>query len=721
MLKHCHATSFDPNRRSKRNLAFSANGDNVSNNGSSTAESIHMNGVPNENITSVGNNPHDSSFQCSTPVSSNGLTASTSFLTLNSIAQQKYSSLQRDDSRRSSYSTLEPLSTTSRTSSFMSLNNVGGGNDGVMKRTPIKIYAKCLRTDIEYKTLSISRHTTSTEVIWMLLSKFKMRHRDPKLFYLTMDIGIISHGCSSTGSRVGMDDSFTRTLVLEDDAYPAELKSCHPWGECRFTLQTRKGGLVRIHDSVLMEESKYKCLLISDMTTVNEVISILFHCYGLERIERVDRYELWEQSQQPVSGYERCLQASDCPVSVQSSWQVPSQYKLVLRRASKAFTTNTPLSTNSSSLSVTTSTSSLSSPRSSSVSPCSSTSSSVVTAENMSMSLSPSSANESETYSANDSDIIEEVDEEAMDTSYNNNNSFSPLSIHSMVRSSPSGASSSSSSISPSGSSIVPSLYSSHKPLHNKGAPVGSSNTRMPYAEAKQNQYSTPQLPPPLPPHSIPFQPKFQEKTTTSTNQNSSLCFNKTASQNTITSNVTSLPRSRYVPNQYSQMNKPQNLQIERNGASWIKSNMMINSSSNNIGQNQQLFNGGPPNHNSTLPKTNFNLNGPVSRNYQNVNRQMEQTSCVLRQQQGRPSIHESGLPSLRPKPSQTYSDNSLQIQQQQFSSLNFRSHNNTNVQRYPDQRSRFETCNNPYASLSGVDVKNNPVAFHEYENYFYI
>ena len=29
----------------------------------------------------------------------------------------------------------------------------------------------------------------------------------------------------------------------------------------------RKGGLVRIHDSILMAESKYKCLLISEHTT----------------------------------------------------------------------------------------------------------------------------------------------------------------------------------------------------------------------------------------------------------------------------------------------------------------------------------------------------------------------------------------------------------------------------------------------------------------------
>ena len=58
-----------------------------------------------------------------------------------------------------------------------------------------------------------------------------------------------------------------RTLNLEDEARPAELKSCHPWGECKFTLQMRKGGLVRIHDSILMAESKYKCLLISEHTT----------------------------------------------------------------------------------------------------------------------------------------------------------------------------------------------------------------------------------------------------------------------------------------------------------------------------------------------------------------------------------------------------------------------------------------------------------------------
>jgi len=88
--------------------------------------------------------------------------------------------------------------------------------------------------------------------------------------------------------------------------------------------------LVRVHDSVLMAESKYKCLLISDNTTVNEVISILFHCYGLERIERVDRYELCEVG--PEGCYEKRLEPSDCPVSVQATWKTQNQF--LLRRSS---------------------------------------------------------------------------------------------------------------------------------------------------------------------------------------------------------------------------------------------------------------------------------------------------------------------------------------------------------------------------------------------------
>ena len=186
-------------------------------------------------------------------------------------------------------------------------------------RMPIKVYASCLRSDIEYKTLSVTYKTTSKELIWLLLSKYKMRHRDPKLFYLTMDINI---------KRTGIP--LRRTLSLDDDSRPAELKSCHPWGECKFTLQMRKGGIVRIHDSVLMAESKYKCLLISDQTTVVEVIKILFHCYGLQDVQQEEKFCLYE-----VAGNdsERRLHPEEQPVQVQSQWSSSTQCRFVLKPA----------------------------------------------------------------------------------------------------------------------------------------------------------------------------------------------------------------------------------------------------------------------------------------------------------------------------------------------------------------------------------------------------
>lgn len=188
-------------------------------------------------------------------------------------------------------------------------------------KTPIRIFAKCLRPDIEYKTLSAGHQTTCRELIWTLLSKYKMRHRDPNLFYLTMDISIC---------RTGVP--LQRTLTLDDDSRPAQLKSCHPWGDCKFTLQMRKGGLVKVHDSILMAESKYKCLLIAEHTTVEEVVRILLHCYNLERIERVERFCLVEQCQS--RRYERKLHPADRPAEVQSLWPNPSHFHFVLRHQS---------------------------------------------------------------------------------------------------------------------------------------------------------------------------------------------------------------------------------------------------------------------------------------------------------------------------------------------------------------------------------------------------
>lgn len=211
--------------------------------------------------------------------------------------------------------TPDPISLSSRTSSYTSLAETG-------PKTPIKVFASCLRPDIEYKTISVGISTTAKDVIWQLLSKFRMKHRDPKLFFLTMEVVI---------QKPGRDGLTKKTLVLEDDSKPAELKNCNPWGECRFMLQMRKGGLVKVYDSILMEESQYKCLLISDETSVDDVIKILLFCYGLEKVERSDRYCMYEQCSS--QRYERRLVSEDKPLCIQALWPGPTPFSFVLRRS----------------------------------------------------------------------------------------------------------------------------------------------------------------------------------------------------------------------------------------------------------------------------------------------------------------------------------------------------------------------------------------------------
>ncbi|CAB3230321.1 unnamed protein product [Arctia plantaginis] len=185
--------------------------------------------------------------------------------------------------------------------------------------TTIKVYARCLRPDIEYKTLSVTWGTRAQEVVSTLLGKFRMRHRDPRLFYLSMEVRVRAAGLRTT-------------LVLDDDARPAALQACHPKGYSKFSLQMRPGGLIKIYDSALMSSSQYKCLLTSERTTVDEVLAILLHCY--DSTEGVERFSLYEVS--PSQEYERKLHADDLPLTVQRAWPSDTDCHFRVRRNPRA-------------------------------------------------------------------------------------------------------------------------------------------------------------------------------------------------------------------------------------------------------------------------------------------------------------------------------------------------------------------------------------------------
>ncbi|KAF5289004.1 hypothetical protein FQA39_LY03883 [Lamprigera yunnana] len=181
--------------------------------------------------------------------------------------------------------------------------------------TTIKVYARCLRPDIEYKTLSITFQTTCREVVATLLGKYKMKHRDPKLFYLSMEVTMRKAGVRTH-------------LALDDEARPAVLQSCHPRGDSKFSLQTKRGGLVKIYDSALNSNSQYKSLLISSQTTADEVISLLLNCCNSkERVEQFSIYEVCTDKEQ-----QRKLHPDDRPLQVQHTWLPSLNCHFLVRR-----------------------------------------------------------------------------------------------------------------------------------------------------------------------------------------------------------------------------------------------------------------------------------------------------------------------------------------------------------------------------------------------------
>ena len=80
----------------------------------------------------------------------------------------------------------------------------------------IKIFTRVLCTDVEYKTLSIYNHTTCKQIVHTILNKFRLKHHDPKLFYLTLEAWI-----KQTGIPI------RSVMTLEDDSCPALLQACY--------------------------------------------------------------------------------------------------------------------------------------------------------------------------------------------------------------------------------------------------------------------------------------------------------------------------------------------------------------------------------------------------------------------------------------------------------------------------------------------------------------
>lgn len=139
--------------------------------------------------------------------------------------------------------------------------------------TTIKVFAQTLSQEVEYVTLHVNTQTKSNQIVRTLLKKFRLKHRDPNLFYLTLDRWIRKDGLK-----------FKSVMLLGDEACPLQLQQCcsnPPHNDIKFTLQMRAGALVKIYCSDVAPDARYKCVSLSTHTTVEETIELMLHCLNL--------------------------------------------------------------------------------------------------------------------------------------------------------------------------------------------------------------------------------------------------------------------------------------------------------------------------------------------------------------------------------------------------------------------------------------------------------
>lgn len=177
-------------------------------------------------------------------------------------------------------------------------------NSGHLKPSPsIRVFAQTLSQDVEYLTLHLDSETPCKRLVRSLLKKFRLKHRDPNLFFFTLERWIRKDGLKTKS-----------VMLLGDDACPLQLQQCcssPPHNDIKFTLQSRAGSLMRIHCSDVCPNTRYKSLSLSTRTTVDEAIELVLHCLNLHSSQ--------QQQQQSQLDQDHSRQASSPTGSSSSS------------------------------------------------------------------------------------------------------------------------------------------------------------------------------------------------------------------------------------------------------------------------------------------------------------------------------------------------------------------------------------------------------------------
>jgi len=170
----------------------------------------------------------------------------------------------------------------------------------ILRRSSLlRLYTGSMLPEMEYKTVRVLPSTTASHLVTRLLDSFNLRHIDPHLFSVQLELG--------AGSNL-------LTLAPGDTLF--SLLTCMPWAckPYKARLQARPGGLLKIHCSCLLQACGVTSVKVAYDSKVEQVLEVVMKT---RREERGGDENLVEVSPE---GRRRYLDAEEKPLDLMQAW-----------------------------------------------------------------------------------------------------------------------------------------------------------------------------------------------------------------------------------------------------------------------------------------------------------------------------------------------------------------------------------------------------------------
>ena len=174
---------------------------------------------------------------------------------------------------------------------------------GTLRRSSLlRIYTGTMLPEMEYKTVRILPSTTALRLVSKLLDSFNLRHIDPNLFSVQLELGT---------------EHNLLTLAPGDTFF--SLLTCLPWAckPYKARLQARPGGRLQVHCSCLLQACGVTSVKVACDSKVEHVLEVVMKT---RREERGGDENLVEVS---PGGRRRFLEAEEKPLEVMQAWPSP--------------------------------------------------------------------------------------------------------------------------------------------------------------------------------------------------------------------------------------------------------------------------------------------------------------------------------------------------------------------------------------------------------------